>query len=76
LVVYRPGSLLAAPGGKRRFLDMPVRNRKNANTAVHAGARLLLHARLYAALGIALVDSVKQEVKRKLARRKARKWLD
>lgn len=53
-----------------------VRNGKNASTAMHAGARLLLHARLYAALGIALADFVRQEVKRKLARRKARKWLD
>ncbi len=55
---------------------MPVRNGKDANTVAHAGARLLLHARLYAALGIALADFVGQEIKRKLARRLIKKWLD
>ncbi len=55
---------------------MPVRNGNGAKNAGHAGAGLLLRARLYASLGIALMDFAKQEMKRKNDKRRLRKCLD
>ena len=55
---------------------MAARNAIDVKSAGRTCERCLLHARLYAALGLALADFVAQELKRKIAKELIRRWLD